>query len=141
LSFGDLLSQVNSKLSEPLKFLDAYESLQRARNCFEHRNGIVGDVDAPAGGVMILKFPRVKLFYLQKGKEIELEEGHTIDAQDGEDHVDVLMRIEPRERRFSRYHRLAIGIIDFNEIAFACNYFASDLAAKVSAVGGHSGGG
>jgi hypothetical protein len=136
LNFGDLLAQVNSKLPEPLNFLEAYESLQRARNCLEHRGGIVGEVDAPAGGVMILKFPRAKVFYLRMGQEIEVEAGHVVDAQDGKDQVEILMRIDVRERRFSKYHRLSLGISDFNEIAFACNYFATDLASKVSSVGG-----
>src|SRR4051794_12174628 len=60
LNFPDLLAQVNLALPEPLNFVDAYLSLQKARNCLEHRGGIVGSVDAPAGGVMILKFPRIK---------------------------------------------------------------------------------
>jgi hypothetical protein len=135
LSFGDLLAQVNSRLPEPLNFLEAYESLQKARNCFEHRGGIVGAVDAPAGGVMILKFPRVKVFYLRKSEEVEIEEGHVVDAQDDEDQVAIHMRIAVRERRFSKYHRLSLGISDFNEIAFACNQFSVDLASKVSAIG------
>jgi hypothetical protein len=79
-NFGDLLAQVNSKLSQPLNFVDAYQSLQTARNCLEHRDGIVGNVDAPAGGVMILSFPRVKNFYLRKGQEIELEAGHAVNV-------------------------------------------------------------
>jgi hypothetical protein len=62
LHFGPLLDRVNERLKEPLPFVDAYHSLQRVRNCFEHRNGIVGEVDAPAGGVMILSFPRVNYF-------------------------------------------------------------------------------
>jgi hypothetical protein len=135
LSFGDLLARVNTKLREPLNFLEAYESLQKARNCFEHRGGVVGEVDAPAGGVMILKFPRVKLFYLRKGEEIEIEVGHVVDAQEGKEQVEIAMRIDVRERRFSKYHRLALSISDFNEIAFACNYFATDLASKISAIG------
>jgi hypothetical protein len=134
LNFGDLLDLVNSKFDPPLNFVDAYHSLQRARNCMEHRNGIVGDVDAPSGGVMILRFPRVKNFYFRKGLEVEIEVGHAIDAEDGKDHVQILTKIELRERRFSRYHQLSISINDFNEIAFACNYFASELATKIAAV-------
>jgi hypothetical protein len=134
LRFGDLLDQVNSKVDPPLNFVAAYHSLQRARNCMEHRNGIVGDVDAPGGGVMVLRFPRVKNFYLRKGEEIELEAGHIVDAADGKEQVQVFTKIDLRERRFSRYDRLSISINDFNEIAFACNYFASELAAKTAAV-------
>ena len=37
-----------------------------------NRNGIVGQIDAPAGGVMILSFPRVKMFYKRGDEEVEL---------------------------------------------------------------------
>jgi hypothetical protein len=134
LHFGPLLDLVNSRLDPPLNFVDAYHSLQRARNCMEHRDGIVGDVDAPSGGVMILSFPRVKNFYMRKGEEIELEAGHAINAEDGNETVQILTKLELRERRFSRCHRLSISINDFNEIAFACNYFAGQLAEKIAAV-------
>jgi hypothetical protein len=132
LNFGDLLDRVNSKLPQPLNFADAYHSLQRARNCLEHRNGIVGNVDAPAGGVMIPSFPRVKAFYLRKEQEIELEAGHVVDAQDDKEQVQIFMRIDLRELRFSKGKRLCLSSRDFNEIAFACNYFVNDLAAKVA---------
>ncbi len=56
MNFVDLLDRVETHLGGPLHFSDAYLSMQRLRNCLEHRNGIVGDVDAPAGGVLILKF-------------------------------------------------------------------------------------
>jgi hypothetical protein len=134
LHFGPLLNLVNVKLDPPLEFVDAYHSLQRARNCMEHRNGIVGDVDAPDGGVMILRFPRVKSFYLRKGEEIELATGHIVDAADGNEQVQVFARIDLRERRFPRHHRLSISMNDFNEMAFACNYFAGQLAAKIASV-------
>jgi predicted KAP-like P-loop ATPase len=135
LNFPDLLDQVNGKLPKSLNFVDAYHSLQRARNCLEHRNGIVSDVDAPARGVMLLSFPRVKNFYIRKGQEIELEVGHIVDAEDDSEQVQIFTRIELRERRFSKGDRLSISITDFNEIAFACNYFVSELAAKVGAAG------
>lgn len=52
LTFVDLLTGLNSRIPEPLNFIDAYNSLQQARNCLEHRNGVVGNIDAPGGGVM-----------------------------------------------------------------------------------------
>jgi hypothetical protein len=134
LNFGQLLVQVNTKLKTPLNFVDAYNSLQRARNCLEHRNGIVGDVDARGGDVMVLSFPRVKNFYLRHGEEIELEPGHVVDARDGAAEVQIFMRIDVRERHFAKSQRLSLSLTDFNEIAFACNYFASDMAAKVAAM-------
>ncbi|MGA7714550.1 hypothetical protein [Bradyrhizobium sp.] len=46
MNFPTLLAAVNLRLEKPLEFADAYRSMQAARNCFEHRNGIVGRRDA-----------------------------------------------------------------------------------------------
>src|SRR5260370_2117895 len=49
LNFPGLLAKVNSRLDAPLNFAPAYRSMQKARNCFEHRGVIVGKSDV--GGV------------------------------------------------------------------------------------------
>ena len=41
LRFPELLAAVNELLDPKLDFSDSYESLQIARNCLEHRAGIV----------------------------------------------------------------------------------------------------
>jgi hypothetical protein len=41
LEFPRLLDYVNSRLEQPLDFTDAYRSMQAARNCLEHRGGVV----------------------------------------------------------------------------------------------------
>jgi hypothetical protein len=132
MRFPQLLSGVNEKLATPLLFSEAYESLQKARNCFEHRSGIVGAVDAPAGGVLILQFPRAKVFYFRDGKEVELVAGHQVDAGDGKPEVQTHFKRDIRERRFGIGHRIALTASDFNEIAFACNLLATTLLKHVS---------
>lgn len=134
LNFVDLLKDINSRLPDTLQFLDAYLSVQQARNCFEHRNGIVGNIDAPAGGVMILKFPRLKLFVEKDGSEVEVGPGLFVEAE-----TLIHTKIELRERRFALGRRIELSITDFNEIAFACYFFATDLAQKVrAAIEAHS---
>jgi hypothetical protein len=39
------------------------------------------------------------------------------------------MRIDLRERRFAKIGACLLSLADFNEIAFACNYFLNGLAA------------
>lgn len=129
--FPDLLQRVNSRLTEPLAFSDAFQSLQDARNCLEHRNGIVGKVDAPDGRSMRLAFPRVKLFYLRNGNEIEVVEGERVDAQDGKSEHEILMRLETRERTIALGERIVLSSRDFNEIAFGCFFFGSQLAQRL----------
>jgi hypothetical protein len=136
LKFGQLLQGVNAKLGEPLAFGDAFESLQQARNCFEHRNGIVGAVDAPAGGVLVLRFPRAKTFYLKDGKEVELQNGHVVDDGSGSSEVQIYFKLDIRERRFRAGQRISLSAADFNEIAFACNLFGTTLQSRILSAGG-----
>jgi hypothetical protein len=126
--FPNLLSDVNSRLQKPLEFAAAYQSLQNARNCLEHRGGVVGTSDIGADGMMELSFPRMKLFYERHGEEVELEAGSAVDAGDGKPDVMILMRLDVRRRHFRLGERLVLSIDDFNEIAFACFQFGSQLA-------------
>ena len=56
LKFPALLAEVNSRLQKPLDFAAAYQSMQRARNCLEHRGGIVGKSDVGKSDGMELSF-------------------------------------------------------------------------------------
>lgn len=93
--FPPLLEHVNSKLEKPLDFLDAYQSMQNARNCLEHRGGVVSKSDAGEDGIMELRFPRVKMYVMDKGKETELQREMFVEAG-----TEVLMRLDVRVRRF-----------------------------------------
>jgi len=131
LTFPDLLNHVNAKLRTPLQFSDAYQSLQNTRNCLEHRNGIVSERDVDGAGMMHLSFPYVRVFYERFGKEVEIEAGIPVDAEDGKDEVQLLMKIDLRMRSFTLYDRLEIAAADFDEIVFAAYYFGTELAAKL----------
>ena len=129
--FPALLGYVNSKLRRPLEFAAAYQSLQNARNCLEHRGGVVGKPDVGSDGEMELSFPRMKAFYERHGQEIEIEPGVRIDAGNDEPFVTVSMRLDVRLRRYGLGQRLTLTIADFNEIAFACYHFGSQLATNL----------
>jgi hypothetical protein len=62
LPFPELLADVNEKLATKLEFADSYRSLQAARNCLEHRAGIVGKPETHGGQSFELSIPRMKLF-------------------------------------------------------------------------------
>jgi hypothetical protein len=123
MKFPPLLAHVNSKLEKPLDFSDAYQSMQDARNCLEHRGGIVSKSDAGDDGMMELRFPRMKMFFLDKGKETELQSETFVEAD-----TEILMRLDVRIRRFKVGERLTIAVGDFDEIAFACFHFGNQLA-------------
>jgi hypothetical protein len=127
-NFPDLLTEVNARLKNKLQFADAYLSLQKARNCLEHRDGIVGKEDINAGDCLELRFPRVKNFFVRKGEEIELLPGTVVnDGTDGKE-VQIFTKLEARVLLFTKGQHLKISFSDFSEIAFACNHFGTALA-------------
>jgi hypothetical protein len=84
-----------------------------------------------AAKLMHLSFPYVRIFYERFGKEVEIEAGVPVDAEDGKDEVQLLMKIDLRMRSFTLNDRLEIAAADFDEIVFAAYYFGTELAAKL----------
>jgi hypothetical protein len=125
-SFPSLLAHVNAGLERPLDFIDAYQSMQDARNCLEHRGGIVGNRDIGEHGSMLLRFPRVKMFLLRGDLEVDLTPG--LEVIGGEE---ILMRLDERNREFKLGERIILGAADFDEIAFACYFFGDQLARRL----------
>src|SRR5947209_6054074 len=71
LQFPELMVEINARLATLLAFGAEFLSIQKVRNCLEHRGGVVGVQDADADGILRLSFPRFKIFYNRKGEEIE----------------------------------------------------------------------
>jgi hypothetical protein len=131
LPFPKLLAAVNEFLDPKLDFSDSYRSLQAARNCLEHRAGIVGNIETKGGQEFTLDIPRMKIFYLRGNAEIELVAGERVDAGDGRPEVDILMKFEVRQRSVPTGERLAFTRSEFNEIAFSCNFLGQQLASRL----------
>jgi hypothetical protein len=131
LRFPELLKAVNSKLDPKIEFSAAYVSLQLARNCLEHRAGIVSKIETHGNENCTLRVPRIKAFYLRNGEEIELEPGHVIDPGDDRTEVDTFMKLEIRERSFLVGKRISFTPAEFNEITFACHLLGQQLASKL----------
>lgn len=66
-NFPDLLELVNAGLQQPLTFDAEFLSLQKVRNCLEHRGGRVTEQDIdPETGALALHFPRLKIFFSKR---------------------------------------------------------------------------
>lgn len=129
--FPDLIAKINHGLKEALAFTAEFQSLQKVRNCLEHRGGIVGTQDADSDGVLILSMPRIKLSYMRGAEEIELEPGCTVDPGDGRKDVEIYSQRITRTRTYRSGERITFTADEFQEIAFACTLFLSDLVAKL----------
>jgi hypothetical protein len=137
LNFPNLMQQVNASLREPMAFDAEFGSMQKVRNCLEHRGGRTArqDVD-PATGILTLSFPRLKAFYLRGGEEVEVLPGAIIDTQSsdtsfGKEDVQIHIRRVTRSRAYSLDEPVVINASDFYEIAFASYLFAADVASKL----------
>lgn len=126
LNFPDLLKAVNARLEKPLEFSEAYQSMQAARNCMEHRNGTVSQPDINADGKLVLQFPRIIMFVERAGEIVEFVGPMAVEA--GEQ---ISMKIGLRTREFALGSALSLTAADFDEIAFACHRFAGQLATTL----------
>jgi hypothetical protein len=133
LRFPVLLSDVNEKLATKLDFAASYATLQLVRNCLEHRAGIVGKPETQSKEDLQLDIPRMKLFYVRDGAEIEIAKGHVVDpGAAGGSEVKIMSKIETRKRTMALGERITFTLSEFNEIAFACHYLGVQLVMKMS---------
>lgn len=127
LNMPSLIEAVEELLREPLQFRDELGSLQRTRNCLEHRNGVVGSVDCEGDPpVLTLQLPHLKAFIAQDGKDIELYAGLFIKEAGV-----VKIRRDTRIRQYHQGERIVFNAVEFNEIALDSWFFAQDVASKL----------
>ncbi|HEV2553232.1 MAG TPA: hypothetical protein VGV17_05690 [Bosea sp. (in: a-proteobacteria)] len=130
LNFVQLLAAVNAGLRAPLSFDDEFLSLQKVRNCLEHRHGVVGPQDVDHANGMRLVLPCVKLFFKRDDEEIDIEAGQYFAEE-----TEILYRRDMIERFFPLSSRVIFSPTEFDNIAMACVFFASDLGQKLPQVG------
>jgi hypothetical protein len=124
--FPELMQAVNKGLTSPLHFENEFLSLQKVRNCLEHRGGVVTDKDVDDTKVLRLALPRVKMFYEKDGQEIELGKGSYVEANTA---IGIKNVIE--ERKFKLGERVLFRPQEFHDIGFGCWAFANDLRMKL----------
>ncbi|MDR5660975.1 hypothetical protein [Burkholderia cenocepacia] len=130
-SFPNLINVVNEALIEPLNFSSEFESLQKVRNCLEHRGGMVGKRDIDDSGALLLSLPRLRLFYWRGEAQIELEIGARVDSGDDRKHVEVHLERVTRERKYALGELVRFSAEDFHEISHSCYMFINDLVRKL----------
>jgi hypothetical protein len=135
LGFPQLMAKVTAGLVEPIAFGDGILSMQKVRNCLEHRGGIVGPEDLDKGkSAVALYIPRREIFYMRKGEEIEVVPDEPVNAEDGEPEVQLLIRFVVRTHQYPLGERISFSAAQFGEIAAACDHFGVDLANKLPRV-------
>jgi len=127
-NFPDLLNRVNAGLSSPLQWEEAFLSMQKARNCLEHRAGTVHQQkDAGAGNpVLRLSIPRLQIVVQDGEREIELVPNLIV-----ENGGHVAIKPTFRIHEFPVGSEIRFSADDFGEIAFACWLMSQELVGKL----------
>ena len=129
----NLIKRIEDQIKSPLRYSKEMLSLNNARNCLEHRKGVVSidDFD-PDTESLSISYPRVKIFYNDGARDVEFEFPHHMpDAPDGTTFA-AMMQIVERVIVYKIGDRISFDAHDFTEIAFAVGLFVNDLAVKIS---------
>jgi len=128
--FPELMAWVNAGLSEKLHFDREFHSLNKTRNCLEHRHGIVGDRDVDKDtGVLVLALPRMKVFFVKDGVETEIAIGQVFEKD-----TKIFMKRVTSEVSYKVGEKISFTVDEFKTIAFACWMFVQDLVSKLPQV-------
>lgn len=123
-----LLKLVNERLVEPLEFSEALTSLQSARNCLEHRRGVVGQTDVNDDGKFILQIPTVAMWVKRLSGEEELLTPANAFLEAGEG---VMMRLATERRELVLGETLTITRDEFLHVALAGMQFGQTLVQRL----------
>ena len=82
-------------------YVIALESLTRARNCFIHRHGVVGQKDCNSNAELLLQWRGIKLFNVTPGGTVEFDPSHRGPATQHQGQM-VRLEIAGIERRFKK---------------------------------------
>lgn len=128
MQFGEIMDHVSARLTAPLTFTREFHSLQKVRNCMEHRAGIVRSQDTGGAPTLKLTLPTMDFLIVMDGKEYVFEEGFEVTHEDG---ADLVFRRGQMEREFAMGQRIELTGADLQRAIHACFLFASDLQRKL----------
>src|SRR5581483_6065941 len=129
-NFPDLMKAVNGGLSSPLHFEKEFLSLQKVRNCLEHRDGVVGEKDADKDTKSLkLYLPQLKIYGEKDGTRTEIGKGSFVEKD-----TLIIIKNEIQEREFKLGERIAFKPEEFHDIGFGCWAFVQDLGSKLPEV-------
>ncbi|RWK92118.1 MAG: hypothetical protein EOR52_03095 [Mesorhizobium sp.] len=128
MNFPDLIGAIEGELDADLHFRSELLSLQKVRNCLEHRAGVVSTVDCNAGeNELKLDLPHLKMTVVIDGQEVEAYPGLEVKKGGA-----IEIRRATRTRSFPVGARITFTADEFAEIAHALQFFVIDLQVKLT---------
>jgi hypothetical protein len=120
------------KISESYK--EQILSINVARNCFVHRQGIVSDRDANDEGELVVKWSRLRMFLQNEDGEEDLIIGKVVEKEST-----VCVKFEETEKIFSRGNQLSFTTEEMSEIIWCFFLFGNELIMNISKFGESAG--
>jgi len=123
-----MLDRLEAKLTSPLDLREHIQSINTARNCLEHRRGVVtkADTNNAEQDALVVKWRRPELFYEKDGEEIILDGPKVIEGP-----TTVKLRYIDEKRIFKLGERIEFTVDEFNLLMFTCTLFCEDIIGKL----------
>ena len=131
LALPTLVDGVSARLRAPLALREHVLSINKVRNCLEHRHGVVTklDINDQANSALAVKWRRSKIFYEKDGREIEVTIGSIVEGP-----ATVMHKFEDATKVFKLSERIRLTVDEFNEVMFTCYLLGQDIVSKLPAL-------
>ena len=128
LNFPDLVKLINLRFDEPLQYQTNIETINNTRNCFVHRNGIVGqkDLNNDSKDKLTITGYRFKLFFNKDGTETQASL-----RTPGPENAALMLGAEKFNIDFDLGMPIDISLKQFIDILNMCIFFKADIGTKL----------
>lgn len=127
-NFPTLLNKINDFFEEPLAFRKYIESINNARNCFVHRNGIVGkkDLNNINSDKLEILGRRFKTFFKKGDEEVVAELG-----KPGPENAALMLGAEEFKIEFNEGQKIDFRLKQFVDIINICVFIKADIEVRI----------
>lgn len=128
MNFPDLLARVNETLTSHLTHLEEIQSINKARNCLIHRNGLITkkDVNDENKENLIMKLYNLKMYYKDNDTEFEIQRGSFVPKGNG-----LQIRNVSESISFGLDEKIHFNYEQFNSLITTSWFFGQDLVQKL----------
>ena len=127
-NYPSLINAVHAELNDTLEYEKQLESINNARNCLVHRNGIIQEKDCnnEKKDKLLISGQRFKMFFKKGDDEVIAEIG-----KPGPENAALMLGAEEFRIEFHLGHQLDISLKQFVDILSTCIFFNADIEEKL----------
>jgi len=132
LGLPDKLDHIYVKHDIDIKdsFKEQILSINSARNCLVHRNGIVSERDVNQNEELVVKWLKMKLFVRDEDGDHDLVMGELIEKEST-----ICVKLKEQERRFSLGSLVSFTVEEFSELTWCFFLFGEELVKTINQYG------